>query len=148
MGRWNDFSRISPADLAYVLSCLAVAGRTTAAEVRRLARERHARIDAIERDLAVLRTAGAERKPRTPKAGAARRLQGRYHVADSARALSRREFQLMRLLGSGKRLGECALEMGISDSSASTYQARIRAKLALDNTSAIVRYAVEHDIVE
>lgn len=62
-------------------------------------------------------------------------------------ALSPREFQLMRLLGGGKGLGECAAEMGISESAASTYRTRIMTKLDLPSTSAIVRYAIEHDIV-
>jgi hypothetical protein len=97
----SGFSRIPPADLAYAVSKLVANGKTSAAEIRRLAGERPARIAAIERELAVLRTGQGAAPPRrgpgrppsalpeappkpkrkftmTPKAKAARKLQGQY----------------------------------------------------------------------
>jgi hypothetical protein len=98
----SDLSRIPPADLAYVVSRLVVGGQTTLAEVWRLAGERSARIAAIQRELDALRAGGAVAAPprrgpgrppsarleappkpkrkftMTPKAKAARKLQGQY----------------------------------------------------------------------
>lgn len=62
-------------------------------------------------------------------------------------ALSQREFDLLRILASGKSLQDCAKEMNISTSTASTYRARILEKLNLQNTAELIRFALEHNIV-
>ena len=62
-------------------------------------------------------------------------------------ALSQREFELLRLLGAGTSLKECADRLGISTSSASTYRARILEKLNLHSTAEVIRFALENDIV-
>ncbi len=72
------------------------------------------------------------RKPRERRAG----LEG----------LSPREFTLIGLLGSGRSLAQCASEMNVSVSTASTYRARILQKLGLDSTAALIRYAVDHGL--
>ncbi len=61
-------------------------------------------------------------------------------------SLSQREFQLLRLLGKGLSLQECAKTMYISESAASTYRARVLKKLNLKNTGEIVKFAVENNI--
>ena len=61
-------------------------------------------------------------------------------------ALSPREFTFLRMLGSGRPLQECAREMGIGVSTASTYRARIMEKLELASTAELIRYALEHDL--
>jgi DNA-binding NarL/FixJ family response regulator len=61
-------------------------------------------------------------------------------------ALSRREFELLRLLGSGKRLQDCAKAMKISESTASTYRSRLMEKLNLETTRDIIRFALENEI--
>lgn len=63
-------------------------------------------------------------------------------------ALSRREFTCLRLLGSGRSLQQCADEMNVSVSTASTYRARIMEKLELATTAELIRYALEHDIAQ
>jgi len=63
-------------------------------------------------------------------------------------SLSAREFEVLRLLGSGQSLQDCARRMHVSDSTASTYRARVMAKLGLGTTAAIIRYAIENDLVE
>jgi DNA-binding NarL/FixJ family response regulator len=62
-------------------------------------------------------------------------------------ALSQREFDLLRLLGSGMSLKECARQLKISTSSASTYRARLMEKLNLHSTAEVIRFALENDIV-
>ena len=62
-------------------------------------------------------------------------------------ALSQREFELLRVLGAGMSLKECADRLAISTSSASTYRARLMEKLNLHSTAEIIRFALENDIV-
>lgn len=63
-------------------------------------------------------------------------------------SLSQREFDFLRLLGSGESLQECARLMDISTSTASTYRSRIMEKLDLTSTAGVIRYAIEHDLVK
>jgi DNA-binding NarL/FixJ family response regulator len=62
-------------------------------------------------------------------------------------ALSQREFELLRVLGAGLSLKECARHLNISTSSASTYRTRLMEKLGLGSTAEIIRFALENDIV-
>jgi DNA-binding NarL/FixJ family response regulator len=61
-------------------------------------------------------------------------------------ALSQREFDVLRILGSGKTLQECARRMQISTSTASTYRARIMEKLGLDSTAELIRFSLENGL--
>jgi two-component system, NarL family, invasion response regulator UvrY len=74
------------------------------------------------------------------------------HGSDPAKAphdkLSDREYRVMWLLASGKRLKEAASELGISPSTASTYRTRIMRKLKLGSSAELVRYAVRHQITQ
>jgi two-component system invasion response regulator UvrY len=63
-------------------------------------------------------------------------------------ALSDREYQVMRLLASGHSIGEIATEFSLSPKTISTYRSRILDKLGLNNTAEIIRYAIEHKLVE
>jgi DNA-binding NarL/FixJ family response regulator len=62
-------------------------------------------------------------------------------------ALSQREFELLRVLGAGMSLKECAKHLNISTSSASTYRTRLMDKLNLHTTAEIIRFALENDVV-
>jgi DNA-binding NarL/FixJ family response regulator len=62
-------------------------------------------------------------------------------------ALSQREFEMLRVLGAGMSLKECARQLSISTSSASTYRARLMEKLELHSTAEVIRFALENDIV-
>jgi DNA-binding NarL/FixJ family response regulator len=62
-------------------------------------------------------------------------------------ALSQREFDLLRVLGAGMSLKECAERLNISTSSASTYRSRLMEKLNLHTTAEVIRFALENDIV-
>lgn len=62
-------------------------------------------------------------------------------------ALSDREFQVLRLLATGKTRQEIAGELGLDRKTISTYRDRILKKLDLATTAELVRYALEHDLV-
>jgi DNA-binding NarL/FixJ family response regulator len=62
-------------------------------------------------------------------------------------ALSQREFEMLRMLGSGMSLKECSQQLNISSSSASTYRTRIMEKLNLRTTAEMIRYALEQGLV-
>ncbi len=62
-------------------------------------------------------------------------------------ALSQREFDLLRGLGAGKTLQQCAKQMKVSTSTASTYRARVMEKLNLESTAELIRFALEHNVV-
>ncbi|HZU34958.1 MAG TPA: response regulator transcription factor [Gemmataceae bacterium] len=62
-------------------------------------------------------------------------------------SLSQREFDLLRLLGAGMSLKECAAQLKISTSSASTYRTRLLEKLGLQTTAEIIRFALEHEVI-
>ncbi len=63
-------------------------------------------------------------------------------------ALSRREFQVLQKLGSGKTLAEIAAELSLSPKTISTYRTRVLEKLGLRRTADLIRYAVENELVE
>lgn len=62
-------------------------------------------------------------------------------------ALSGREFELLRLLCSGKKLNQCAKQMHITESAASTYRSRMMRKLNISSNVELVRFAMENGIV-
>jgi two-component system, NarL family, invasion response regulator UvrY len=64
------------------------------------------------------------------------------------KTLSGREYQVMGLLARGKSITEIASELALSVSTASTYRVRVLKKLGLNNTSEIIRYAIQNKLVE
>jgi two-component system, NarL family, invasion response regulator UvrY len=62
--------------------------------------------------------------------------------------LSGREYQVMCLLAAGKPVAEIATELGLSVSTVSTYRGRILEKLGVKNTAGVIRYAIQHGLVE
>ena len=61
--------------------------------------------------------------------------------------LSTREYQVLCLFGSGVSFKQIATELGVSPKTVSTYRSRILDKLRLKSNAAIIRYAIEHDLV-
>ena len=61
--------------------------------------------------------------------------------------LSDREFEVMRLIGSGKTVGEIATLLSLSDKTVSTYRARILEKLGRNTTAEIIRYVLENELI-
>ena len=62
--------------------------------------------------------------------------------------LSQREFEVLRLLGSGTTVSEIAAMLSLSDKTVSTYRTRVLEKLSLKTNAEIVRYALEHSLIE
>jgi two-component system, NarL family, invasion response regulator UvrY len=61
--------------------------------------------------------------------------------------LSDREFQILRLFGSGKTVSGIARELSISIPTVSTYRARILEKMQMKTTAELIRYAVQNRLV-
>jgi two-component system, NarL family, invasion response regulator UvrY len=61
--------------------------------------------------------------------------------------LSKREYQILILIGSGKSTSDIAKELELSIKTISTYRSRILDKLRLRSTGEIIHYAVSHDLV-
>jgi two-component system, NarL family, invasion response regulator UvrY len=66
----------------------------------------------------------------------------------SHETLSEREFEVLRMIASGKAVGQIAEEIHLSVATVSTYRARILLKLNLSTTAELIRYAIENHLVE
>jgi len=62
--------------------------------------------------------------------------------------LSDREFQVLRLIASGRTATEMATAMHLSVKTVSTYRARILEKMGLRHNAELTRYALEHRLIE
>ena len=62
--------------------------------------------------------------------------------------LSDREFEVMRLIASGKTVGEIAGLLSLSDKTISTYRARVLEKMALKNHAELTYYAIQKHLTE
>jgi DNA-binding NarL/FixJ family response regulator len=75
-----------------------------------------------------------------------------YLAADTPKApqelLSDREFQVLRLIASGKIVSEIAKELSLSVKTISTYRTRILEKMRLRNNAELMHYAMQHQLVE
>jgi DNA-binding NarL/FixJ family response regulator len=85
----------------------------------------------ISPELAAILMAGVREKP---------------HEHDAL--LSDREIQVLLLLASGKSPSEVGAELALSDKTVSTYRARVLQKLKLRTNADLVRYAIEHGLIE
>ncbi len=61
--------------------------------------------------------------------------------------LSKKEFEVSRLIGSGLKVGEIAQQLNLSIKTISTYRARVLQKLNLRSTADLIRYCIENNIV-
>jgi len=62
--------------------------------------------------------------------------------------LSDREFQILRMLASGKTVKEMAEELSLSVKTVSTYRARILEKSGMRTNAELIRYALEAQLVD
>ena len=62
--------------------------------------------------------------------------------------LSDREFQVLRLIASGKIVSEIAKELSLSVKTISTYRTRILEKMGLRNNAELMHYAMQHQLIE
>jgi len=63
-------------------------------------------------------------------------------------ALSDREFQVMQLMANGKTLAEIAEELSLSAKTVSTYRSHLLEKMNLKTNAELIRYALEHGLIE
>jgi len=63
-------------------------------------------------------------------------------------ALSDREYQVLRLLAAGKSVKEIGYDLSLSVKTISTYRSRVMEKLNLKTNAEIIRYAMDHKLVD
>src|SRR5690242_3711569 len=69
-------------------------------------------------------------------------------VKPAQELLSDREFQVLRLIASGKIVSEIARELALSVKTISTYRSRILQKMGLRNNAEMMHYAMQYQLVE
>lgn len=62
--------------------------------------------------------------------------------------LSDREFLVLRMIASGKTVGQIAQELSLSVKTISTYRARLLEKMDMKNNSELTHYAIQRGLVE
>jgi DNA-binding NarL/FixJ family response regulator len=62
--------------------------------------------------------------------------------------LSDREFEVFRLLATGKTVSQIADQLSLSVKTISTYRSRILDKMSLTNNAELMRYALQYKVVE
>lgn len=62
--------------------------------------------------------------------------------------LSDRELEVLRLIGSGKTVGDIANLLSLSDKTISTYRARILEKMKMKTNAELTRYAIQNELSE
>ncbi|MEQ1909129.1 MAG: response regulator transcription factor [Vicinamibacterales bacterium] len=63
-------------------------------------------------------------------------------------SLSDREYQVLRLLGSGQTISDIGRNLGLSVKTISTYRARVLEKLGMRTSAELMRYAIENQLLE
>jgi DNA-binding NarL/FixJ family response regulator len=63
-------------------------------------------------------------------------------------ALTNRELEVMRLLAQGLRVADIAVKLALSDKTISTHKARLMEKMGFASSAELVRYAIDHALVE
>jgi two-component system invasion response regulator UvrY len=61
--------------------------------------------------------------------------------------LSEREYQVLRLLATGKRIATIATDLGLKAKTVSTYRSRMLDKMHMQSTADLIQYAVHHGLV-
>ena len=62
--------------------------------------------------------------------------------------LSNREFEIFRLVAKGKSVGQIAEELILSVNTVTSYRSRMMVKMNFSSNAEIVRYAIEHNLIE
>jgi DNA-binding NarL/FixJ family response regulator len=69
-------------------------------------------------------------------------------VAAPHDTLSDREYQVLRMLGSGKTVSEIAAACSLSVKTVSTYRSRLLEKLEMHSNAELMRYAIENGLMD
>jgi len=62
--------------------------------------------------------------------------------------LSDREYQVLLLLGKGRTVGQIAVDLFLSPKTISTYRSRILEKMGMGSNADVIRYVIEHNLVD
>ena len=62
--------------------------------------------------------------------------------------LSDREYEVLRLIGSGKTVGDIAAQLSLSVKTVSSYRARILEKMGMSNNAELMHYAIRNKLVD
>jgi DNA-binding NarL/FixJ family response regulator len=73
---------------------------------------------------------------------------GRASDAPPHTLLSDREFQVFQLIAKGAAVGEIAKQLSLSVKTVSTHKNRIMEKMGLANQAELIRYALEHKLLD
>ena len=76
------------------------------------------------------------------------RAAGPGSDADPHTLLSDREYQVFRMIAAGKTVGEIARQLSLSVKTVSTHKTRILEKMRLASAADLVRYALEHKLLD
>jgi DNA-binding NarL/FixJ family response regulator len=76
----------------------------------------------------------------------AQELGNRKSVAH--KALSEREFEVLKMIASGSSLVSIAQSLNISPKTVTTYRARVLEKLSLESNAALTRYVLENGLLD
>ena len=63
-------------------------------------------------------------------------------------SLSQQEFRVMCLIGQGRTVSDIAEQLHLSVKTVSTYRARVLEKMNMRTNAELMRYCVEHRVVE
>ena len=63
-------------------------------------------------------------------------------------ALSDREYQIMCMIGEGKNTQEIAEQLSLSPKTVGTYRSRIFEKMKLSTNAELIRYVLEHNLIQ
>ena len=97
--------------------------------------------------LAAIRKVAAGRKYVSPSLAEqlASELDGSSEKPPHER-LSDREFQIMRMIASGRKVKEIAADLCLSPATIGTYRARILSKLNLQSNAELIHYTIENKL--
>jgi DNA-binding NarL/FixJ family response regulator len=74
--------------------------------------------------------------------------EGKGLPTKKTQELSKREEEVLALIANGKSLREVADQLFISIKTVESHKMHIQDKLGLSNTAQLVKYAIEHDLIE
>jgi two-component system invasion response regulator UvrY len=94
-------------------------------------------IEQIRRGKLYLGSHSQDSAPRSPESGLAPHDK-----------LSDREYQVLRMLGSGLTVSEIATAFGLSVKTVSTYRSRLLEKLGMHTNAEVMRYAIENGLMD
>jgi len=74
--------------------------------------------------------------------------QGATWEAPPHESLSDREYQVLRLIGSGQTISDIGRDLGLSVKTVSTYRSRVLEKFGMRTNAELMRYAIENRLLE